>query len=34
MMSEPVIETILISLLFLGIITFTYIMLDSDRDNK
>ncbi len=33
-MSEPVIETILISLLFLGIITFTYIMLDSDRDNK
>ena len=33
-MSEPVIETILISLLFLGIITFTYIMLDSERDNK
>ena len=33
-MNEPVIETILISLLFLGIITFTYIMLTSDGDNK
>ena len=33
-MSEPVIETILISLLFLGIITFTYIMLTNDGDNK
>ncbi len=32
-MSEPVVETILLSLMFLGIITFTYIMLKSDGDN-
>ena len=33
-MNEAVIETIRISLLFLGIITFTYIMLTSDGDTK
>jgi hypothetical protein len=33
-MSEPVIETILLSLLFLGIITFTYIMIKSDGDDQ
>ena len=33
-MSEPVVETILLSLVFLGIITFTYIMLKHDGDDK
>jgi hypothetical protein len=33
-MSEPVIETILLSFLFLGIITFTYIMIKSDGDDQ
>ena len=32
-MSEPVVETILLSLVFLGIITFTYIMLKSDGED-
>jgi hypothetical protein len=33
-MNEPVIETILLSLIFLGMITFTYIMLKHDGDDK
>jgi hypothetical protein len=33
-MNEPVIETILLSLVFLGMITFTYIMLKHDGDDK
>jgi len=33
-MSEPVIETILLSLVFLGIVTFTYIMLKSDGEDQ
>lgn len=33
-MSEPVVETILLSLVFLGIITFTYIMLKHDGDDN
>ena len=33
-MNEPVIETILLSLVFLGIVTFTYIMLKSDGEDQ
>lgn len=33
-MSEPVVETILLSLIFLGMITFTYIMLKHDGDDN
>ena len=33
-MSEPVVETILLSLVFLGMITFTYIMLKHDGDDN
>ncbi len=32
-MNEPVVETILLSLVFLGVIAFTYIVLKSDGDN-
>ena len=32
-MNEPVVETILLSLVFLGVIVFTYIVLKSDGDN-
>ncbi len=32
-MSEPVVETILLSLVFLGMITFTYIMLKNDGED-
>ena len=33
-MSEPVVETILLSLVFLGMITFTYSMLKHDADDN
>ena len=33
-MTEPVIETILLSLVFLGIVTFTYLIITIDKDNK